>query len=254
MNSKQLKVLAYFLLSFQREFLYNPLGFVRGLIWYFQDLWKYHRLGGNPAQSLKLSDLYPILADKTKNTPLEPIYYFQDTWAAGRVFLHKPKKHTDVASHATTVGILSQFVPTTFIDIRPIELELPNLHFQKGSILSLPFADKSVESLSSLCVVEHIGLGRYGDEIDPFGSEKSLRELGRVIKKNGHLYISVPVQSENMVYFNAHRAFSPQYIKSFFPDFEVQDEKYIYGKKLMKRFDPKKGFGVMLLDLQRKRS
>jgi hypothetical protein len=55
---------------------------------------------------------------------------------------------------------------------------LENLFFKEGSILALPFESGSIKSLSSLCVVEHIGLGRYGDEIDPFGSESAIKEPG----------------------------------------------------------------------------
>ena len=60
-----------------------------------------------------------------------------------------------------------------------------NLFFIKGSVLDLTFEDNSIESLSSLCIVEHIGLGRYGDIIDSFGSEKAINELKRVVKLGG---------------------------------------------------------------------
>ena len=67
------------------------------------------------------------------------------------------------------------------VDIRlPIPLDL--LEFREGSILALPYEDKSVPSVSSICVVEHTGLGRYGDPIDPLGSEKVLVELKRIVK------------------------------------------------------------------------
>jgi len=66
------------------------------------------------------------------------------------------------------------------VDIRPIDVSLDNLFFVKGSILNLPFRNNSIESISSLCVVEHIGLGRYGNVIDPYGSEKAIKELKRV--------------------------------------------------------------------------
>jgi hypothetical protein len=34
-------------------------------------------------------------------------------------------------------------------------------------------------------VVEHIGLGRYGDPIDPDGDLKAISELKRVVQKRG---------------------------------------------------------------------
>lgn len=86
------------------------------------------------------------------------------------------------------------------------------LFFKKGSILELPFEDNSIQTLSSLCVVEHIGLGRYGDPVDSFGSEKAIKELKRVLQVGGIILFSVPVDNENKIYFNAHRAFAREYI------------------------------------------
>ena len=130
------------------------------------------------------------------------------------------------------------------VDIRPINLQLNNLHFKKGSILNLPFDDNSIDSLSSLCVVEHIGLGRYGDDIDPYGSEKAINELIRVMKKGGVLLLSVPIDSQNTVYFNAHRAFTRNYILDLFQNLHLMEEKYHYGDKMYSSYDKNKGFGT----------
>ncbi len=177
-------------------------------------------------------------------TPLEPTYFFQDSWMAKHLYDLKPSHHYDVGSSAKTMGILSQFTPITMIDIRPIELELDNLFFKKGSILELPFKDNSIETLSSLCVVEHIGLGRYGDELDPYGSEKAIKELKRVLKVGGVMLFSVPVDCENKVYFNAHRAFTRDYILELFEGFQLLEEKYHYGAEMFASYEPQKGFGT----------
>lgn len=190
--------------------------------------------------------LYPCLKDRTTNTPIEPTYFFQDTWAASKIFYLKPKHHYDVGSSVKTIGILSQFVPLTMIDIRPIDLELENLFFKPGSILDLPFEDNYIESLSSLCVVEHIGLGRYGDPVDPWGSEKAIEELKRVLKPGGNLLLSVPVDQESRVYFNAHRAFTREHILQLFEDMQLIEEKYIYGRSTQDSYNKSKGFGTGL--------
>lgn len=194
---------------------------------------------------------FPCLFDNLTYTPLEPTYFFQDSWAANKIFNLRPSHHYDVGSSAKTMGILSQFVPLTMVDIRPINLELPNLNFKEGSILNLPFEDGSIESLSSLCVVEHIGLGRYGDPIDSFGSEKAIKELKRVLKIGGVVLFSVPVDCENKIYFNAHRAFTRDYLLELFDGFEVLEEKYHYGLKLYENYDKNKGFGTGLYMLKK---
>jgi len=60
-------------------------------------------------------------------------------------------------------------------------------------------------------VVEHIGLGRYGDPIDPLGTMKALRELSRVVAKGGNFYLSLPV-GEEKIFFNAHRVTHPRVV------------------------------------------
>ncbi len=219
------------------------------------DLIKYQYTNSNTDKKryeFNMVDLFPCYWDKTVNTPVEPTYFYQDTWAAGEIFKYKPSYHVDVGSSATTVGIISNFVPTTMVDIRPLPVNLKNLTFKKGSITKLPFEDCSIESLSSLCVVEHIGLGRYGDEIDPFGSEKAISELKRVLTHGGRLLLSVPVDAENKIYFNAHRAFTKDYILKLFFDFELIEDAYIYGYEMYDSYNSEKGFGTGLFHLRKR--
>jgi hypothetical protein len=100
-------------------------------------------------------------------------------------------------------------------------------------------------------VIEHIGLGRYGDPFDARGSEKAAAELGRVLTRGGELYVSVPVDAECRIYFNAHRAFTRDYLLSLFPGFELLEERYIYGRSLVPVCDPARGFGTGLYHLRR---
>jgi SAM-dependent methyltransferase len=66
-----------------------------------------------------------------------------------------------------------------------------------------------------LHVLEHIGLGRYGDPLDPQGSVLAARELARVLAPGGRLYVSVPT-GVGRTCFNAHRVFSPAALKGMF--------------------------------------
>lgn len=102
-------------------------------------------------------------------------------------------------------------MPVEYIDIRPLESHVPNLSFRSGSILNLPHASHSVKSLSCLHVIEHIGLGRYGDPINPDGWIIGLEELQRVLAPGGQLLLSTPC-GVPCVQFNAHRVFTPEHI------------------------------------------
>ena len=232
-------------------FSFKPRLLIKKYIWFLKELRTFNKMGKN--NKFAKIEYFPCFFDNTNHTPLDPTYFFQDSWAAKHIFDLKPSHHYDIGSSAKTIGILSQFTPITMIDIRPIELELPNLYFKKGSILDLPFEDNSIESLSSLCVVEHIGLGRYSDPLDPFGSEKAINEIKRVIKVGGIVLFSVPVDSENKIYFNAHRAFTREYVLELFDGFEIVDEKYHYGTKMYGSYDVNKGFGTGLFMFKKRR-
>jgi SAM-dependent methyltransferase len=213
---------------------------------FFKNYHEFRKLVENPNYKLSSADLFPRIYDKTNGHKLDPVYFLQGTWCAKKIFDKKPIIHHDIGSQALMVGIISQSVPTTMIDIRPLEISLPGLTFIKGDITKLPFQDKSILSLSSICVIEHIGLGRYGDPLDQFGTEKAAKELARVLAKDGSLYISVPVDRENKIYFNAHRAFTRDYVIKLFSDLALSEEKYIYGKDMYSSYDITKGFGTGL--------
>lgn len=227
----------------------NKYGFLKKIIFlisFFKDYSYYRKLNQNKNFDLKTKDLYPRIYDKTSTTPLDPIYFLQNNWCAKKIFANKPDKHFDIGSDARFVGLISQFTPTTMVDIRPLATKQTGLSFVEGSILDLPFKDGEIESLSSLCVIEHIGLGRYGDPLDSLGSEKSVKEIKRVLSRNADLYISIPIDNKNRTYFNAHRAFTRDYILELLKPFQLVEEKYIYGAYLYDDYQPEKGFGTGL--------
>ena len=107
----------------------------------------------------------------------------------------------DIGSNLSFITFASSISKIKCIDIRPHKIFLENVDFAVGDIIKLPFKEDSVNNLSSLSVIEHIGLGRYGDNIDLFGMEKSVKEFERVLKKNGNLIVSFPVGKKKIMGF-----------------------------------------------------
>ena len=70
--------------------------------------------------------------------------------------------------------------------------------------------------------IEHIGLGRYGDAIDPDGDLKAIGELNRVLAAGGSLLFVVPVGRPRVV-FNAHRIYSYEQVLRYFPDLTLRE-------------------------------
>jgi hypothetical protein len=118
------------------------------------------------------------------------------------------------------MGFFAQAAPTTFVDIRPSGATFADFQEISGSVLDLPFDDGALESVSCLHVIEHIGLGRYGDPIDPSGHRKAAAELARVLPPGGNRYVSTPVGRE-VTYFHAHRVSDPRAFVALFEGLEV---------------------------------
>ena len=197
-----------------------------------------------PDTRAQLAYLYPRLGEDIAETPVEPTYFYQDAWAFEKIVERRPVRHVDVGSHHKFVALLSKVVPVTMVDIRPLSLPLDTLNFEPGSIVELPFEDDSLESLSSICVVEHIGLGRYGDPLDPRGSEQAIAELRRVLAPGGRLYLSVPVGDEDLVAFNAGRVFSLGYLYSLLEPLVMVNKSFIVGDSLQESYGYRGMFGT----------
>lgn len=172
--------------------------------------------------SVKTADLFPCLLDRTPSTGFEPHYLFHPAWAARVVRQVEPEKHIDISSTLHFSTIVSAFVPVDFYDYRPVELNLSGLETKRGDLMRLPFDTDSVESISCLHTVEHVGLGRYGDPIDPEGDVKAAKELSRVTKKGGTLIFVTPV-GRPRIEFNAHRIYSFEQVLDLFPDMELKE-------------------------------
>jgi SAM-dependent methyltransferase len=149
-------------------------------------------------------------------------YFHQDLWAARKIRERSPSEHFDVGSRIDGfVAHVLTFMPVTVIDIRPMSEPIEGLGFIQADATDLSsIADASLESVSSLHAVEHFGLGRYGDTVDPTGASRAMAALSRVLKPGGRLYFSVPIGRERLC-FNAQRIFSPDTVLRAFSDLEL---------------------------------
>jgi hypothetical protein len=160
------------------------------------------------------------LDDNKAITEFDKHYIYHTAWAARIVKELSPKKHVDISSSLYFGTILSAFIPVEFYDFRPANLNLDNIISLPGDLMCLPFLDNSLESLSCMHVVEHIGLGRYGDTIDPNGDLLAIEELKRVVSKGGHLIFVAPVGVPR-IKFNTHRIYSYKQIIKYFSGFDL---------------------------------
>ncbi len=156
---------------------------------------------------LRWRDRHPCIADNTRSHIYDRHYVYHPAWAARILSSGHAKSHVDVSSSLQFVAVLSAYLRVFFFDRRPVRLTLPNLAVGAADLLHLPFADATVDSLSCMHVIEHVGLGRYGDSLDAEGDLKAFTELRRVLAPGGSLLVVVPIGTPRIC-FNAHRVYA----------------------------------------------
>lgn len=140
-------------------------------------------------------------------------YFHQDLLVAKRIFTNNPIKHVDIGSRIDGfVAHVASFRQIEVFDIRHLKNDIKNIEYKKTNITSDNFKlTNYCDSISSLHVIEHIGLGRYGDEIDVNGYLKGLDNIYKALKPGGKFYFSVPIGKQR-IEFNAHRVFDVSFL------------------------------------------
>ena len=157
-------------------------------------------------------NFYPVLSDyNLSNGFLNGHYFRQDLHVSQKVFERNPKVHLDVGSRIDGfVAQVASFRKIHVADVRPtadinhnIKSEVMDFSEELSCSLHAKF-----DSVSCLHALEHFGLGRYGDKIEPSGYKQGIRNFKAVMIPGGILYLSVPIGKAKIA-FNAHRVFDP---------------------------------------------
>jgi hypothetical protein len=189
-----------------RRFLYS----LRGIPPFLRDWKSFRREYGGPIK------LMPCLHDRyEEGGDTKSEYFWQDLLVARWIFEASPVKHVDIGSRVDGfVAHVASFRDIEVVDVRPITTQIPGVTFKQADLMSpvegmMDYCD----SLSCLHALEHFGLGRYGDPIDPKGYKLGFKNMANLLKEEGTFYLSVPIGIER-VEFNANRVFDPQAIVS----------------------------------------
>ena len=147
-------------------------------------------------------------------------YFYQDLLIAQKIFKDNPKKHLDIGS--SIIGFVSNvasFRKIDLMDVRKLDSKVENISFLQRDLME--YLDNNLkekyDSVSSLHVLEHMGLGRYGDKVMKDGYKVAIKNLIDITSDRGVIYVSVPISNRQRIEFNCHRVFN---IKTFLKEFE----------------------------------
>ena len=160
-----------------------------------------------------IDDLHLIVTDYHDSSGSARGHYFhQDLLVANLIYNARPKRHIDVGSRIDGfVAHVAAFREIEVLDIRP----LPHCNHSNIKFHQIDFSSEAIsnygnaDSVSCLHTLEHFGLGRYGDPINPQGHLQGFSNLIKLLSPGGTLYLSFPVAHRGRTEFNAHRVFGP---------------------------------------------
>jgi SAM-dependent methyltransferase len=162
---------------------------------------------------------------------------YECAFAARNIRRIAPRSLLDVGSYRHFLLGLQAHFPVTTVDVRARHPLFPGETLLTGDAKKLALPDRSFDLVLSLCTLEHLGLGRYGDDLD-FGADgKTFGEMVRVLKAGGHLIFSTTItRARPAIGFNAHRIYSYAMLREFCDGLILVEEKF-YSHRL-KTFCP----------------
>ena len=204
---------------------------LRGLLPYVSDLRKFRDLYSQSEIKGGKISLQPCLHDRYEKSGVATGHYFhQDHLVARRIYTQNPLEHADVGSRIDGfVAHVASYRKICVFDIRPLVAKVANIEFIQAD-LTAPVPNAYAErfdSVSCLHALEHFGLGRYGDKVDPDGYRIGFNRISELVRPGGIFYFSVPIGTEKIC-FNAHRIFSVSSCLNLFQDnFILESFSYV---------------------------
>jgi len=172
-------------------------------------------------------NLFPIFNNFNPRHEFDSHYTYHPAWAIRKVRQINPSLHIDLASKLDFSLAVSSFTKVEYHDYRHVKINLSDFQSFYTDITNLPFGNDSIFSLSCMHVLEHVGLGRYGDPINIDGDLIAAREIERVVMPGGHFLFVVPLSFHPRIEFNAHRVYDCNTVMDMFSEFSLLEFSYI---------------------------
>jgi ubiquinone/menaquinone biosynthesis C-methylase UbiE len=124
-------------------------------------------------------------------------------------------------------GIAYEYDPALYKILLSNHRDLPNFSAKQGSLLEIPYEDESVDCAMTTQVLEHIE-----------DHEKAASELSRIVKRGGHVIVSVPHPPEPFhTPGHLREGYTEEDLKALFPasDFQLLLTGYSMTRPTMER-------------------
>ena len=104
-----------------KKLIKHPFSALSQLKRFFGDMRAYNAHNTRPEFRASIKNLWPCLDDWDANAGSLGYYFWQDLWAARKIFQVKPSEHYDIGSRLDGfIAHVLPFMPVTMVDIRPL--------------------------------------------------------------------------------------------------------------------------------------
>jgi len=143
------------------------------------------------------------------------------------------KRLLDVGSVGSflPINLASQGYEVWCIDVRQYEGKglVQNLKFLVGDVRKTRFENDFFDCVIAVSTLEHIGLGRYGEWLEPDGDITAVSEISRIMSINGMLLVTLPFGKGEV--FPSHRVYNQQRLRAILKGLKVEREDYYTRNK-----------------------
>lgn len=152
------------------------------------------------------------------------------------------EKYKITGKKIAVIGSLTPWIEAIAInfgntDVTTVEYNVPICNKIKTiSYDDFVNSSEKYDVILSYSSIEHSGLGRYGDPLDPEGDLKTMSEIHRHLKEYGLLLLGVPI-GKDCITWNAHRVYGKKRFELLFKDF-IELEWIGYDKSFLDNCGP----------------
>jgi len=148
-------------------------------------------------------------------------------WVLDNLKLSKGKRVLDVGCCRSFFShvLIARGYDVYGLDVNPYPGKHPNLKFYQCDVRNTPFDDEYFHTIIAISTIEHIGIGYYGDPKYKDGDILTMKELKRILKKDGQILITLPYCKQYMQ-TGAERIYDEKRIKSLIEGLLLDKKDY----------------------------
>lgn len=133
------------------------------------------------------------------------------------------------------IGCTESFLANELFKIKTLEvygIDIRNVdsstlfYFSQESAVKTHFENNFFDQITIVSSIEHFGLQVYGNaQIDEKADTKAMKEIKRILKKDGTLYLTTPYGINNGSFY---RKYNKETLKKLFDGYKILEIKYFY--------------------------